>query len=156
MSGRMMGYCMVHSSSDSMRNAAVLSIHRAPGRRTFQLVGQLGTWALFAVVASVAATLLGYVAYRKTTVPEIRIQMTLAGAGWANPLCCARTTALPSLITILTAAPVRAKGLDVGVAATVTYIGRRRFQVEAKDAEVWNEGKSAGTFRRNEELRYEG
>lgn len=106
-----------------------------------------GTWALFAVVASMAAALLGYVAYRKTTVPEIRIQMTLAGAALGEPFMLRKNDSLTIANNDLSGRSVPAKGLEAGVAATVTYIGRRRFQVEAKDAEVWNEGKSVGTLR---------
>lgn len=101
-----------------------------------------GLWLLLAVASIVVVTALLYRAVRKRQVPEIKVQI----AAGAMPLSEPTTLRKKGRLEIangddLAAGAANAPGLDPGVAATVIYLGRRRFRVIAAQATILYNGE---------------
>jgi len=100
-----------------------------------------GLYALLAVI--LMAVLLSVILQiiRRIRVPEIRIMVTANDV----PLGEAMTLKIKESFVIadkhFEGRSVSAKGLSCKIAATVRYLGRRKFEVEAAEAKILDEGK---------------
>ena len=105
-----------------------------------------GLWVIIVLACAAVVAALTYRAIRKRQVLEIKVHV-LAGS---NPIAEPRTLRKGGKIKIangdLVGDSVPASGLDLAVAATITYLGKRRFRVDADEADILIDGASMPTL----------
>jgi hypothetical protein len=84
---------------------------------------------------------------RRIRVPEIRISVTADDVPLGEPMTLKIKESFVIADKHFEGRSVSAKGLSCKIAATVRYLGRRKFDVEAAEAKILDEGKEVGRLQ---------
>jgi hypothetical protein len=80
-------------------------------------------------------------AIRRSQVPEIRIAVTANDKPLGDPMTLRRKESFNIANGYFEGRSVSARGLNCKVAAKVRYMGRRKFEIEAVEAKIIDEGR---------------
>ncbi len=100
-----------------------------------------GIYALLAVIFMAVLFSMILRIIRRIRVPEIRISVTAGDVPLGEPMTLKIKESFVIADKYFEGKSVSAKGLSCKIAATVKYLGRRKFEVEAAEAKVLDEGK---------------
>jgi hypothetical protein len=103
------------------------------------------TYGLRVIVAMVCATLAAALVYRsirKRQVPQIKVQVLSGTTAIAEPRTLRKGGKIKIANGDLAGGGVPAPGLDVSVAAVITYLGRQRFRADADEADIIMDGSA--------------
>lgn len=104
-------------------------------------------WEVYGLLAAAAIVfvllVLGFIiwAIRRAQVPEVRIIVTADESPLGSPMTLRRNETFSIANGDFSSNVVPAKGLSCKTAATVKYLGRRKFEIKAAEAKILVEGK---------------
>lgn len=99
-----------------------------------------GVWTIVVLALGVIIAVFVYRYIRKRQVPEIRVYVLSGASAISEPRTLRKGSKLKIGNGDLAGGAVPAPGLSVAEAATITYLGRRRFRADAGDADILSAG----------------
>jgi len=108
-----------------------------------------GLYAGLAVAAIVVALMLSVMAIRKAQVPEIRIEVVSGSKTLGEPIRLKKKQSftIDNSGDFSSGKSISAKPLTCRNAATVTYLGRRKFLVKADEAKIVDDGREVRSLQ---------
>jgi len=100
-----------------------------------------GLYAIFLVIFMTVLAAFVLRTIRKIQVPEIRIAVTANGKSLGEAMTLRTGESFSIANRYFEGVSVSAKGLSCKIAATVKYLGRRKFEIEGAEAVIIEEGK---------------